>query len=262
MTSPQTMSRTFKRALAVSAAVHATLIILIAASPRLPLARKPGMVHYIPLNLGGLPGGGGGGLRGPAGPPAAAEIPKASLRDLTTVQKMQDRPRSDLRYPTDKPKRDKTAEKQAAVTAPRQGDKTGASASAGPAAAGGGSGVRIGTGEGGGGGSGFGTGLSSQIGLSDFPYTYYLQIITDRVSSNWFTSLVDPGIKGDFQAVVHFQIYRNGQISEVRVHESSGLRSLDQSAVRSIQRSSPFPPLPRDYDRDHLGIFLIFEHSR
>jgi len=256
VTSHQAAGRTFKRALAFSAAAHATLIVLIAASPRLPLARKPGVVHYIPLNFGGLPGGGGGGLRAQSGRPAAAEVPKASLRDLTTVQKMQDRPRSDLHYPTDKPKRDKTAEKKAAVGAPRP--EADPSAAGSDARGGGGSGVRIGTGEGG----GFGSGLASQIGLSDFPYTYYLQIITDRVSSNWFTSLVDPGVKGHFQSIVYFQIFRSGQISDVRIHESSGLRSLDQSAVRSVQRSSPFPPLPRDYDKEYLGIFLIFEHSR
>ncbi|MBN2199765.1 MAG: TonB C-terminal domain-containing protein [Candidatus Aminicenantes bacterium] len=258
MTSPQTAGRAFRRALAFSAVAHATLIVLIAASPRLPLVKKPALVHYIPLNFGGLPGGGEGGLRARSGRPSAAEIPKASLRDLTTVQKMQDRPRSDLRYPTDKPKRDKTAEKKASVSAPQPGAAPSAQGSA--ERSGGGSGVRIGMGEGGGGG--FGTGLASQIGLSDFPYTYYLQIITDRVSSNWFTSLVDPGVKGDFQSVVYFQIFRDGRISDVRIHESSGLRSLDQSAVRSVQRSSPFPPLPRDYDKDSLGIFLIFEHSR
>jgi TonB family protein len=261
VTSRLTAGKAFKRAVAVSAAAHALLLVLIAASPRLPLSRKPGMVHYIPLNLGGLPGGkGGGGLK--PGPARSADVPvpKDSLRDLTTVQKLQDQPRSDLRYPADKPTRDKTAEKKAAVSAPQPGAKTAAQPSGQAAGRGGGSGVRIGTGEGG--GEGFGTGLSSQIGLSDFPYTYYLQIITDRVSSNWFTSLVDPGVKGDFQSVVHFQIFRNGQISDVRIHESSGLRSLDQSAVRSVQRSAPFPPLPRDYERDQLGIYLIFEHSR
>lgn len=260
MTSRQTASKAFKRALAVSAAAHATLLVLIAASPRLPLSRKPGMVHYIPLNLGGLPGGSGGGLKAGSSRPADVQVPKASLRDLTTVQKALDQPRSELRFPADKPKKEKPTEKKAAVSAPQPGAKPSSQAQSSSTGGGGGSGVRIGTGEGGGGG--FGTGLSSQIGLSDFPFTYYLQIITDRVSSNWFTSLVDPGVKGDFQSVVHFQIFRNGQISEVRVHESSGLRSLDQSAVRSVQRSAPFPPLPRDYERDQLGIYLIFEHSR
>ncbi len=253
-------NRPFKRALAFSVAAHATLLALIAASPRLPLSKKPGLVHYIPLNLGGLPGGGGGSLRAQPARPAAQETPKASLRDLTTAEKAQEKPRSDLRYPTDKPKRDKTTEKKTAVSAPQPGAKPAPSAGGSATGGGGGSGVRIGTGEGGGGG--FGTGLASQIGLSDFPYTYYLQIITDRVSANWFTSLVDPGVKGDFQSVVYFQIFRSGQISEVRIHESSGLRSLDQSAIRSVQRSAPFPPLPREYDKDHLGIFLIFEHSR
>ena len=256
-------NRTFKRALIFSAAAHVVLIALIAASPKLPGSGRPGTFRYIPLDLGGLSGGGGRGGQ-PAGPPPV-EIKKESLRDLTALQNMPE-PKSSLHYPLDKPRPDKKAksEKKTAISRPQPGAKFRANAPpAGSSSSGAfGSGVRIGGGSGSGEGSGFGTGYSSQIGLSDFPYTYYLQIITDRVSSNWFTSLVDPGVQGHFQTVVYFKIYRNGQISEVKVQESSGLRSLDLSAIRSVQRSAPLPPLPSDYDKDYLGIYLIFEHSK
>jgi TonB family protein len=256
-------NRTFKRALIFSAAAHVVLIALIAASPKLPGSGRPGTFRYIPLDLGGLSGGGGRGGQ-PAGPPPV-EIKKESLRDLTALQNRPE-PKSSLHYPLDKPRPDKKAksEKKTAISQPQPGAKFRANAPpVGSSSSGAfGSGVRIGGGSGSGEGSGFGTGYSSQIGLSDFPYTYYLQIITDRVSSNWFTSLVDPGVQGHFQTVVYFKIYRNGQISEVKVQESSGLRSLDLSAIRSVQRSAPLPPLPSDYDKDYLGIYLIFEHSK
>ena len=129
-----------------------------------------------------------------------------------------------------------------------------------------GSGVRIGGGGSGTGGTGSGaaagSAFSSQIGLSNFPYTYYLQIIIDKVSGNWFTSLVDPGISGNFQTTVHFKIQKNGQVSDLKIEESSGIRSLDMSALRAVQTSAPFPPLPRAYEDDYLGIYLIFEHSK
>ena len=255
--------RTFKRALIFSAVAHVLLIALIAASPRLPGSGRPGMMRYVPIDFIGPSGGGGTGGR-PAAPPT--EIKRETLRDLTTLQNMAVEPKSGPRYPVDKPGRDKKpqAEKKTAISQPQPGakPKPSTSASDSSSSSGYGSGVRIGGSGGSGEGSGLGTGYSSQIGLADFPYTYYLQIITDRVSSNWFTSLVDPGVQGQFQSVVYFKIYRNGQISEVKVQESSGLRSLDLSAIRAVQRSAPLPPLPSDYGKDYLGIYLIFEHSK
>jgi len=32
--------------------------------------------------------------------------------------------------------------------------------------------------------------------------------------------------------------------------------------LRAIQTSAPFPPLPREYKDEYLGIHLIFEHSK
>jgi len=261
MSPPRPNGRTFKRAIIFSGIAHVLLIALIAASPKLPGSSRPGMMRYVPIDFIGPGGGGGGGTGGrPAGPPPT-EIKRESLRDLTTLQNMSIEPKSSLRYPVDKSRRDKkAADKKATISAPQPGAK--ASGSSAGSLGGTGSGVRIGGSGGSGEGLGWGTGLASQIGLSDFPYTYYLQIIIDRVSSNWFTSLVDPGIQGQFQSVVNFKIYRNGQISEVKIQESSGLRSLDLSAIRAVQMSAPLPPLPNDYGKDSLNIYLIFEHSK
>jgi TonB family protein len=125
-----------------------------------------------------------------------------------------------------------------------------------------GTGLRIGGGEGPGsgygpGGPGYGAG-----GLANFPYTYYLNIITDRVSSNWFSSLVDPGVSGSFQTVIYFRIEKSGQIADIKIEQSSGVTPLDLSAVRAVKASAPFPPLPREYGEDYLGIHLIFEHTK
>ena len=120
-----------------------------------------------------------------------------------------------------------------------------------------GTGLRIGTGSGPG-----GPGYGGSFGLSNFPYTYYLQIITDRVSTNWFTSLVDPGVSGNFQTVIYFKINRDGQVTDLKIEEPSGITPLDLSALRAVKAASPFPPLPRDYEDSYLAIHLIFEHSK
>jgi TonB family protein len=256
----------FRRAVLLSAVFHVTLFTLLALSPSLPLTRKTGLIHYIPLSLGGLGGGGGqGGGGGPASTTTLEPTPlpaakKPSLRDLTVAQNIKpEGPSSKLRYPVEKPKREPKAKKPkaASITEPPAFSKTNPAGAAESSGGTGGSGVRIGLG-----GPGGGSGYDSQVGLSNFPYTYYLQAVTDRISANWFTSLVDPGVRGNFQTVVYFKILRNGRTTDASIKESSGIESLDLSALRAIQRSTPFPPLPSDYNQEYLGIFLIFEHNK
>jgi TonB family protein len=261
----------FKRALVVSLALHGILFIMIVLSPSLPKPGPKGMIHYVSFNPnpgGGGPGGGGGGVKPAAAPPPAK---KELLRDLAVASKVKPEAKPSMTYPVAKAKRDPKAkaEKKTAISKPQpalaagvpvQGTAAGAGVVGGSGAGGtGGSGLRIGLGEGpGGGGSGFG----DQVGLSNFPFQYYLQIITDRVSSSWFTSLVDPGVSGTYTTTVYFKIMRNGRVADLEVKESSGIESLDMSAQRAIQGSAPFPPLPADYEGDYLGIHLIFEHAK
>jgi TonB family protein len=87
-------------------------------------------------------------------------------------------------------------------------------------------------------------------------------MISDKITANWFQSLVDPGVGGLLQTQVYFRIYKNGQISDVRIDVSSGVESFDLSARRAIQSSAPFAALPNEYDGQYLGITLVFEHAK
>lgn len=260
---------TFKRAVYVSLFAHFFIFILILVSPSLPRSSKKGMIHYIPMSFvspgGGSGSGGGGRTAAKVSKPAPAK--RETLRDLTVPQKVKPESEAKMRYPVEKPAREPKAskEKKAAITKPEptptpdaqseKGEEAGADEGTGP---GFGTGLRIG----GGGGPGDGLGYGAGGGISNFPYTYYLQIITDRVSGNWFTALVDPGISGHFQTIVFFKIHKDGQISELKIEQSSGITPLDLSALRAVRSSTPFPPLPRDYEDEYLAIHLIFEHSK
>lgn len=264
---------TFRRAITTSLVVHLGVFLLLLVSPRFsPVSRKE-MVHYIPLDLVAAGGGGGIGRGGGAAakkPASSAPAKKETLRDLTTPQKVKPEADSSLRYPVEKPKREPAAkpEKKAVLTKPeptppaaREAEKADVSGEVKGTGTGMGSGLRIGGG-GGPGGEGFGPGSGPGFGLANFPYTYYLNIITERVSANWFTSLVDPGVAGSYQTVIYFRIQKNGQITNLEIEQSSGLTPLDLSALRAVRASAPFPPLPRDYQESYLAIHLIFEHSR
>ncbi len=254
----------FKKAVVLSFTAHLAFFLFILLSPNLQKSSRGEMIHYVELIS--FPGGGGGGAGSSGGgEEKIAETPlpeRETLRDLTTPQKLQQETVPALRHPVEKPKKETRTkkEKKAVIQKQSTGTRAAEAGSVKGKGTGPGSGIRLSGGSGS--GSDTGSAFSSQIGLSNFPFTYYLQIIIDRVSNNWFTSLVDPGVLGSFQATVHFKIYKNGQISELKIEESSGIRSLDLSALRAIQTSAPFPPLPGAYEDEYLGIYLIFEHSK
>ena len=260
----------FKRAVGFSVALHVAVFTFFVASPHLSRPPKKGQVYYV-----NFIGGGGGGTGGSPGGATATVVDKAqpippptkreSLRDLTVAEKVQPKTESTLRYPVDKPKREKpVTEKKAAISKPEPAKAEETTAASGDQGVG--YSLKFGTGEGTGGGTGGGIGGGGgggdPFGISGFPFTWYLSILSDKVTANWFKSLVDPGVSGTYQTQVYFRIYRNGQVSDLRVEASSGIQALDLSALRAIQESSPFPALPSEYDGQYLGLHLIFEHSK
>jgi protein TonB len=87
----------------------------------------------------------------------------------------------------------------------------------------------------------------------DFTYGYYLDRLLSLIDANWDRPALGSGVR----AVISFRIERNGDMTGLRVSESSGYNSFDLAAMRAVQNASPFPPLPRAYRHDSLGVNLI-----
>lgn len=265
MTLVEKESLLFKRAVITSIILHIIMTLAVIFSPRLPFPRKKGLVHYV--NIIALPGGGGGPGGGSPGAEkqalAETQTPsRTSLKELTTVDKLKTSSESTFRYPVEKPQREPQKKVQNKKAVIQKSTPTSKSTSQKSSSTGGGSQggrLRLGLGEGSGGGL-FGSALSSQIGLSSFPYTYYLQALLDRISSNWLKSQLSGLDTAGLHTTIYFKIFPSGQISDVKIEESAGIKALDLSALRAVYSSAPFPPLPQDYPDDYLGIHLIFEH--
>ena len=75
------------------------------------------------------------------------------------------------------------------------------------------------------------------------------------ISLNWFK----PAQTVQSPPVVHFQIERDGTVTDARIVTPSGLPFVDRAALRAVLASSPLPPLPADYAGPHLGIQVVFE---
>ena len=59
-----------------------------------------------------------------------------------------------------------------------------------------------------------------------------------------------------------FDITRSGQPTNIRVEQSSGVPSLDQSAIHTLQRIATFGPLPADYSGSKVSVEFWFDYHR
>jgi protein TonB len=93
-------------------------------------------------------------------------------------------------------------------------------------------------------------------------YAWYVQVIQRKVADNWLKYEVDPSIKSAQRVYITFDIARDGHPSNVRVEQSSGVPSLDISAVRALQRIDTFGPLPPDYSGSKISVEYWFDYKR
>ena len=108
------------------------------------------------------------------------------------------------------------------------------------------------------------SGLNLDAGSGDFGgrFGWYVTAIRNRVSNNWLKGTVDPGVRSAPRVYVTFQILRNGQVVNAELTASSGISSLDRSALRAVYDSSPMPPLPGEYGGSNVNVEFWFDFRR
>lgn len=93
-------------------------------------------------------------------------------------------------------------------------------------------------------------------------YAWYVHVIQQKVSENWLKYEVDPRITSAQRVYITFDIARDGHPANVQIEQSSGVPSLDISAVRALQRIDTFGPLPPDYSGSKISVEYWFDYKR
>lgn len=146
--------------------------------------------------------------------------------------------------------------------APAQGTGTGSYApkpSLSPSA-GGGSG-QLGRGTSGGGtgnvgNPGGGGGAPGIDALREPDFGPYMRELQRRIKLNW-----DPPKGNESKTVVLlFKIAKDGRLLTCRVNKSSGLPSADQAALKAVELTAPFRPLPADFKGQSIDIQFTFDY--
>ena len=99
-------------------------------------------------------------------------------------------------------------------------------------------------------------GTSIAVEGERFPFSYYLSAIERKVSQNWFSGVSSGGV--ELSCIVYFRLRKDGRIDDLRVEQGSGNSYFDRSATRAVRSAAPFPPLPRAFSDEFLGIHFTF----
>jgi len=107
-------------------------------------------------------------------------------------------------------------------------------------------------------------GLSFTGGTGDFGsrFGWYVDAVRRKVSENWLKYEVDPRVDAARRVYIYFEITRSGTPENIRVEQSSGVPSLDLSALRALQRIDTFGPLPQEYSGRYVAVEFWFDYQR
>ncbi|MGD1917840.1 MAG: TonB family protein, partial [Pleurocapsa sp.] len=90
--------------------------------------------------------------------------------------------------------------------------------------------------------------------LRDVDLSAYFAEIKRRVKRNW-----KPSYSSQEQTTyLTFNVQKSGQITDLRIAESSGSAKLDRESIAAVQNSAPFDPLPPDFPLEALEIEFSF----
>jgi len=94
------------------------------------------------------------------------------------------------------------------------------------------------------------------IDNASFDYPYWFTQSFYKIQSNWRNP-----VAADYAliAVVYFQVLKSGRVVEITLRQSSGVPAYDQACLSAVEQSAPFPPLPRDFTDEIIGITLPFK---
>jgi len=103
--------------------------------------------------------------------------------------------------------------------------------------------------------------LTDTMGVDFGPY---LARILQVVRSNWYNVLPDSvkyPIYKQGKLSIEFFILKDGKVSNMVLHTSSGDVALDRAAWASITSSNPFPPLPKEFPGRVFGLRLYYFYN-
>ena len=85
----------------------------------------------------------------------------------------------------------------------------------------------------------------------------YMRELQRSIKLNW----EPPKGSEDKTVVLLFKIAKDGRLLSSKIHKSSGLQSADQAALKAVELTTPFNPLPQDFNGENIDIHFTFDNK-
>ena len=97
----------------------------------------------------------------------------------------------------------------------------------------------------------------SALEIGGAAFAWYRSSVANALYGNWRRPVVS-GIVEPIEVRVAFEIMRDGNVRGLRIDESSGVPTLDRSALRAVSDATPLPPLPSMLSEPYLPASIVF----
>lgn len=94
-------------------------------------------------------------------------------------------------------------------------------------------------------------------GSKQIDYSDYMAVLQRAIKRAWHP----PNLEASKRTVVIFDVHKGGEMSDLRIEQSSGSPLADESALKAVLDASPFQPLPAGAP-DTEDIQFTFEYNR
>lgn len=85
----------------------------------------------------------------------------------------------------------------------------------------------------------------------------YMSALQKKIKGSWNPKTM----KKSRRTVLLFTVNKKGEVSNIRVVNSSGDKKADAEAIEAVKKSSPFPPLPNEYKEKNIDINFTFDYN-
>ncbi len=85
----------------------------------------------------------------------------------------------------------------------------------------------------------------------------YMQEVIERTNANW----EPPKTPYSVEVIVAFKISKDGRLLSSQIKKSSGISEVDASALRAVEITAPFRPLPYDYNGQSIDIQMTLSQN-
>lgn len=85
----------------------------------------------------------------------------------------------------------------------------------------------------------------------------YMKELQTSIKSNWNP----PKGNESKRVVLLFKIAKDGKLISVKVFKSSGVFAADEAAIRAINITAPFKPLPKEFKGKSVDIQFTFDYN-